>query len=157
MHLVITTIFSILISLSAYALDIKLNGNDSITINMNNHAKKLKFDTVINGYSVKCSGDKLILWGKSKLINENNPQDTNVIVADLSHGYTKIEKGISEGVFSIDFIKDKNYACIGTSQGLFLNLTNGKLGSVDSGFDPADENNFEQCKKNGSWEFNRYP
>ncbi|OXU39672.1 hypothetical protein [Enterobacter cloacae] len=157
MKLIITTIFGALISLNAYALDITLNGNDSITINMNNHIKKLDFDTVINGYVVKCSGEKLIIWGKPKVINEGNPQDTNVIIVDLVHGYTRIEKGVGEGVFHIDFIKNKSYAYVETNQGLFLNLINGRLSSASPEFDPTDESNFEQCKKNSSWEFNRYP
>lgn len=157
MKLIITTILGILISLNAYALDITLNGNDSITINMSNHTRKLEFDTVINGYIVKCSGEELIIWGKPKVINEGNPQDTNVIIVDLVHGYTKIEKGVSEGVFDVNFIKNKSYAYIGTNQGLFLNLISGKLSSASPEFDPADESNFEQCKKNSSWEFNRYP
>lgn len=157
MKLIITTICSVLISLNAYALDITLNSNDSIIIDINNQTNQMEFDTVINGYSVNCNGEKLIVWGKPKVINEGNPQDANVIIVDLVHGYTKIEKGVSSGVFSVDFIKDKSYAYIGTNQGLFLNIKSGKLIPVSPEFDPAEESNFEQCKKNGSWEFNRYP
>lgn len=156
MNLIISIITGFFISFNVYASGVTLNGNDSITVDINNHTKTLKFDTVINGYSVKCSGDKIILWGKPKVINEGNPQDTNVILIDFDDGYKKIEKGVSEGVFSVSFIKGKDYAYIGTNQGLFFNLTNGKLESVGPGFDPAD-NNFETCEKNSSWEFNRYP
>ncbi|WP_261641170.1 hypothetical protein [Erwinia mallotivora] len=142
---------------SSFASVVTLNGTDSITIDINNHTKTLKFNTVINGYSVKCSGDKIILWGKPKIINEGNPQDTNVILVDLEHRYKKIEKSVSEGVFSIDFVKGKDLAYIATNQGLFLNLANGNLKPVGSEFDPTDDNNFEACKKNITWEFNRYP
>ncbi|HHA1719214.1 hypothetical protein [Enterobacter kobei] len=145
------------ISFDVYASGITLNGNDSITVDINNHIETLKFDTIINGYSVKCSGDKIILWGKPKIINEGNPQDTNVILVDFEHKYKKIEKGVSEGVFGVDFIKGKDLAYIGTNQGLFFELSDGNLKSVGPGFDPTDDNNFENCDKNSSWEFNRYP
>lgn len=157
MNLIISTIAGFFISFNAYASGVTLNGTDSITIDINNHTKTLKFDTVINGYSVKCSGDKIILWGKPKIINEGNPQDTNVILVDLDHRYKNIAKSVSEGVFSAGFIKGKDLAYIGTNQGLLFNLANGILKPVGSGFDPTDDNNFETCKKNSSWEFNRYP
>ncbi|MEH3828357.1 hypothetical protein [Enterobacter roggenkampii] len=157
MNLIISIIAGFFISFNAYASGVTLNSTDSITVDINNHTKTLKFDIVINGFSVKCSGDKIILWGKPKVINEGNPQDTNVILVDLAHGYKKIEKSVSEGVFSIDFIKGEDLAYIGTSQGLFLNLANGNLKSVGPQFDPTDYNNFENCEKNSSWEFNRYP
>lgn len=105
MNLIISTITGFFISFNAYASGVTLNGIDSITVDFNNHTKTLKFDTIINGYSVKCSGDKIILWGKPKIINEGNPQDTNVILVDLGHRYKKIEKSVNEGVFSVDFIK----------------------------------------------------
>ncbi|WP_260603651.1 hypothetical protein [Enterobacter bugandensis] len=145
------------ISFNVYASGITLNGNDSITVNINNHTETLQFDTIINGYSVKCSGDKMILWGKSKIINEGNPQDTNVILVDFEHRYKKIKKSVSEGVFGIDFIKGKELAYIGTNQGLFFDLSSGNLKSVVPEFDPTGYNNFENCDRNSSWEFNRYP
>jgi hypothetical protein len=80
-----------------------------------------------------------------------------VILVDLEHRYKKIEKSVSEGVFRVDFLKGKDIAYIGTNQGLFFNLANGNLKSVGSEFDPTDDNNFETCNKNSSWEFNRYP
>ncbi|EOB4238034.1 hypothetical protein ACIT1K_003090 [Raoultella planticola] len=80
-----------------------------------------------------------------------------MILVDLEHRYKKIEKSVSEGVFRVDFLKGKDIAYIGTNQGLFFNLANGNLKSVGSEFDPTDDNNFETCNKNSSWEFNRYP
>ncbi|WP_230492963.1 hypothetical protein [Martelella alba] len=80
-----------------------------------------------------------------------------MILVDLDHGYKKIEKGVSEGVFGVGFIKGKDLAYIVTNQGLFFNLANRNLKPVGPGFDPTDHNNFETCKKNSSWEFNRYP
>nr|WP_046288182.1 hypothetical protein [Pantoea sp. 3.5.1]KKD32600.1 hypothetical protein EP46_01285 [Pantoea sp. 3.5.1] len=157
MNLIISIIIIFYISFNVYALGVTLNGTDSITVDINNHTKIFKFDTVINGYSVKCSGDKIILWGKPKMINEGSPQDTNVILVGLEHRYKKIEKSVSEGVFGVDFIKGKDFAYIGTNQGVFFNLANGNLKPVGSEFDPTDDNNFETCKKNSSWEFNRYP
>ncbi|WP_199556768.1 hypothetical protein [Enterobacter kobei] len=80
-----------------------------------------------------------------------------MILVDFEHKYKKIEKGVSEGVFGVDFIKGKDLAYIGTNQGLFFELSDGNLKSVGPGFDPTDDNNFENCDKNSSWEFNRYP
>lgn len=157
MNYIIITIAGCFIAFNTYASGVTLNGTDSITVDINNYTKTLKFDTVINGYSVKCSGDKIILWGKPKIINEGNPQDTNLILVDLELSYKKTEKSVSEGVFSVDFIKGEDLAYIGTNQGLFFNLANGNLKPVGSEFDSTDDNNFETCKKNSSWEFNRYP
>lgn len=64
---------------------------------------------------------------------------------------------MGEGVFGVNFIKRKDLAYIGTNKGLFFNLSNGSLKSVGPEFEPTDDNKFEACKKNSSWEFNRYP
>ncbi|KGD77103.1 hypothetical protein ID10_10945 [Pantoea agglomerans] len=147
MNLIFSTVAGFFISFNVYASGVASNGTNSITVDINNDTKTLKFDTIINGYSVKCSGDKIILWGKPKIINDGNPQDTNVILVDLERRYKNIEKSVSEGVFSIDFIKGKDLAYIGTNQGLFFNLANGNMKPVGSEFDPTDDNNFETCKK----------
>lgn len=157
MNLIFSTVAGFFISFNVYASGVALNGTNSITVDINNDTKTLKFDTIINGYSVKCSGDKIIHWGKPKIINDGSPQDTNVILVDLERRYKNIEKSVSEGVFSIDFIKGKDLAYIGTNQGLFFNLANGNMKPVGSEFDPTDDNNFETCKKNSSWGFNKYP
>lgn len=151
----ITSIF--LLSIQAHALDIELKGNDTISIKSSSTLKNIKLDTVINGYNVNCDGSKIIIWGKPKKINEGSPQDTNVILLDVTHNYKKYEQGISEGVFEVDYLKKGDYAYIGSNQGSFINLFNGHLKEVTSEFDPSDENNFESCKKNESWVFNRYP
>jgi len=63
---------------------------------------------------------------------------------------------VSEGVFGIEYLKGKDNAFIDAGNGLFVNLTTGQLDEVKSDFDSSDENNFESCDKNKSWEFNRY-
>lgn len=47
MNLIISIIAGFFISFNAYASGVTLNGTDSITIDINNHTKTLKFDTVI--------------------------------------------------------------------------------------------------------------
>ena len=64
---------------------------------------------------------------------------------------------MSEGIFSVGFLKGKDVAYIGTNQDRFFNLANENFKSVWSGFDPTDDNNLETCNKNSSWGFNRYP
>ena len=96
------------------------------------------------------------MWGKPIKFNDGDPQDTNLIVVDLNDSYKKTEKGISEGVFDVEYLKSKNIAFIGTGKGLFINLSTGQLEDVKSNFDSSDDNNFEACDKNKSWEFNRY-
>lgn len=48
MNLIIT-IIAVFVSFNVYASGVTLNGNDSITVDINNHTKTLTFDTVING------------------------------------------------------------------------------------------------------------
>lgn len=155
MIIAITSLF--FLSIQAHAFDIELKGNDTVGIKFGSSLKSIKLDTVINGYNVKCDGSKVIIWGKPKELNEGNPQDTNVILLDMTHNYKKYEQGISEGVFDIDYLEKGDYAYIGSSQGAFINLFNGHIKEVSSEFDPSDEKNFESCKKNESWVFNRYP
>lgn len=152
----LTTLAFVIASFNTQATEISLIGNNSITITNNNSVKKLNFDTSINGYTVKCSGDKIILWGKPTKFNEGNPQDTNVILVNLNNKYQVIEKKLSEGVFDVEYLKNKNSAFIGTGKGLFINLNSGQVDEVKNDFDPSDENNFESCDKSKSWEFNRY-
>ena len=95
--------------------------------------------------------------GKAKEINEENSQDSTLILVDLERRQKHIEKSVSEGVFSIDFIKGKDLAYIVTNQELIFNLANGNMNPVGAEFYPTDGNNFETCRENSSWEFNKYP
>lgn len=55
---------------------------------------------------------------------------------------------MSEGVFGIEYLKDKGNAFIDAGNGLFVNLSTGQLDEVKSDFDFSDNNNFESCDKN---------
>jgi hypothetical protein len=156
MKKIIITMAFIMISLNSYAVNISLNGNHSISIDNDGDVREMKFDTVINGYNVKCSGDEIILWGKPVKMNEGNPQDTNIIIVSVSNKHKVIERGISEGIFEVAYLKNENRAYIGTGKGMFIDLGHGQLEEVGSDFDPSDDKNFESCDKNESWEFNRY-
>lgn len=156
MKAILTTLAFVIASFNSQASEISLTGNNLITITNKNGVKKLKFDISINGYTVKCSGDKIILWGKPIKFNEGNPQDTSVILVNLNDKNLVIEKSISEGVFDVEYLKSKNSAFIGTGKGLFINLNSGQIDEVKNDFDPSDDNNFESCNKSKSWEFNRY-
>ncbi|WP_237932670.1 hypothetical protein [Buttiauxella sp. S19-1] len=151
----LTSLF--LLTSHVHAMNVKLKGNDTVSIEFNSDVKDIKLDSVINGYSVKCDGTKIIIWGKPKKFNESNPQDTNVILLDVANDYKKYEQGLSDGVFEVNYLKSGDVAYISNNLGGFINLSNGHLKEVTSEFDPSDENNFESCKKNESWEFNRYP
>ncbi|MBM7344041.1 hypothetical protein [Pantoea coffeiphila] len=155
MIIAITPLF--LLSIQVSALDVELKGSDTVAIKSGATLKKIKLDTVINGYNVKCDGSKIIIWGKPKKLNEDSPQDTNIILLDMVHNYKKYEQGLSEGIFEVDYLKKGDYAYVGSNQGAFINLFNGHLKEATSEFDPSDENNFESCKKNESWVFKRYP
>jgi len=156
MKAILTTLAFVIASFNSQASEISLTGNNLITITNKNGVKKLKFDISINGYTVKCSGDKIILWGKPVKFNEGNPQDTSVILVNLNDKSLVIEKSISEGVFDVECLKSKNSVFIGTGKGLFINLNSGQIDEVKNDFDPSDDNNFESCNKSKSWEFNRY-
>ena len=157
MKMIIAITLLFLLSVQVYAFDIELKGNDTINIKSGSTFNNIKLDTMINGYNVKCDGTKIIIWGKPKKSNEGNPQDTDIILLDIAHNYKKYEQGISEGIFVVDYLKKGDYAYIGSNQGAFINLSNGRLKETTAEFDPSDEDNFESCQKNESWMFNRYP
>ena len=147
----------LLLSVCSHAMNIEVKGGDTIEIKFNHRLKSIRLDIMVNGYSVKCDGSKILVWGKPKKMNEGNPQDTNIILLDISNNYKKYEQGLSEGVFGVEYLKAGSNAYIDSNQGVFINLFNGYLKEVTSEFDPSDEHNFESCKKHESWEFNRYP
>ncbi|KGT95335.1 hypothetical protein NG99_04785 [Erwinia typographi] len=157
MYKITTAIILIFISLYSNSMELKLENQNSISINKDGVSRVITVDTMINGYNVNCNGSKIVIWGKPTKINEGNPQDTNVILIELSHNHKEFQKGISEGIFDVEYLKLSNYAYIGSSQGVLMNLSNGKLKGTDVDFDPANDSNFESCNKNKSWYFNRYP
>ncbi|HFT7493941.1 hypothetical protein [Enterobacter ludwigii] len=144
------------ITFNVFSFDVELTDNVTMEIKNSSAIKKIHLDTIVNGYTVKCDGSKIVVWGKPVKFNESNPQDTNIIITNLNESYKTVEKRVSEGVFGIEYLKGKDNAFIDAGNGLFVNLTTGQLDEVKSEFDSSDENNFESCDKNKSWEFNRY-
>lgn len=157
MKVVISIMPVFLSSLQVHAFDIILKGNDSVSIVSGSTARNVKLDIIINGYNVKCDGSKVILWGKPKKLIEESPQDTSVILLDMTLNYKKFEQGISGGVFEVGYLKNSEYAYIGSNQGAFIDLSDGHMKEVSTEFEPSDSSNYESCKKKGSWVFNRYP
>lgn len=144
------------IAFNVFAFDVELTENVTMEIKNSSAIKKIHLDTIINGYTVKCDGSKIVMWGKPVKFNGSNPQDTNIIIINLNESYKAIEKRVSEGVFGIEYLKGKDNALIDAGNGLFVNLSTGQIDEVKSDFDSSDDNNFEPCDKNKSWEFNRY-
>lgn len=157
MKIITALVLSLLLPACSHAFDINLKEDDAVIIKSGYKLKKIRLNIVINGYSVKCDGSKIIIWGKPKKINKGNPQDTNVILLDLANNYREYMKGLSGCVFDVDYLKVGDKAYIGSGQGVFIDLSDGHLKEVTSEFDPSDKNNFESCQKNESWDFNRYP
>lgn len=153
-YVIAISLFITPLKLSAF--EVELIECDSIFFSNKLVSKKIKFDTIINGYSVNCEGSKIMLWGRPKKINETNPQDTDVILLDLNKNHKKYMIAVSSGVFDIDYLKSNDYAYIGSNQGILVNLSNGRFKEFNSDFDPTLDSNFESCEKNKSWIFNRY-
>lgn len=72
------------ISFNACSVDVEIIEDDTIGINEKSLVKKIHLDTIVNGYRVKCDDSKIVIWGKAKKINEGNPQNTNIILMNLS-------------------------------------------------------------------------
>jgi hypothetical protein len=142
---------------SAVIKDVCLKGNDGIDLSDGKGIEHVNFDFVINGYKVNCRGDKLIVWGKPKEFNEGNPQDTKVALVDINDGYKIYEKGLSSGVFDADYLNNGLGIYIGSGGGFIMDVVNGDLESIGGEFDASNDDNFESCDKNRSWEFNQYP
>lgn len=64
---------------------------------------------------------------------------------------------MSEDFFVLILYKEKISLILEPIKACFFNLSNGSLKPLGPEFEPTDDNNFETCKKNSSWEFNRYP
>ncbi len=144
------------VAFNVFAFDVELTKNVTMEMKNSSAVKKVHLDTLVNGYTVKCDGSTIVMWGKPVKFNESNPQDTYIIIINLNAGYKAVEKRVSEGVFGIEYLKGKNSAFTDAGKGLFVNLSTAQLGDVKSDFDSSDDNNFESCDKNKKWEFNRY-
>lgn len=105
--LFLTLLFLCISLMNSYASNIIIekSGENNVKIESVNGVFYLKTDIQLTGYSVNCSGDKLILWGHSKILNESNPQDSLIILFDLTKQIKIKEQGFSKGVFDVNFIK----------------------------------------------------
>lgn len=163
MKKIISTLFLTLLLLcislmNSYASNIIIekSGENNVKIESVNGVFYLKTDIQLTGYSVNCSGDKLILWGHSKILNESNPQDSLIILFDLTKQIKIKEQGFSKGVFDVNFIKKNNTAYIDSDPGFIINVITGNTFIIPQGFDPSEDDNFEHCEKDKSWTYDKY-
>lgn len=137
------------------AVSFKLEGDGKLIVTKSDGYKTYPLDINIDGYKVSCDGRKIILWGHPKKFNESNPQDSNAILIFLQTDVTKTY-GFSKGIFGVNYLAEKNVAYIGSGGGYYLNLKTGAIENVQGSVDMSNDEFYEKCKKDKSWEFSRY-
>lgn len=140
----------------AFALTVDKSGNSDVKIKNLGRYLYLKTDVNLTGYNINCSGDRLILWGHPIKINESNPQDSTVILFDLSKQKILKKIGFSKGVFDVDFLTKSDEAYIGSDPGFIINTNTGGVATVPQDFVPDAHGLFEQCVKDKGWKYDKY-
>ncbi|BCG07671.1 hypothetical protein BADSM9389_02900 [Buttiauxella agrestis] len=140
----------------ASELNFSIKENSELIVTSPSGNKAFKVNIYINGYNVNCIGDKVILWGRTKKINENNPQDSRIVLIDLKKEQTIKESNFSKSIFEVDYLSGQGTAYIGTGTGYLLDIDTGAVSNVNTANDFSDNRLFESCEKNKSWYFNRY-
>lgn len=140
----------------ASELNFSIKENSELIATSPSGKKAFKVNIYINGYNVNCIGDKVILWGRTKTINESNPQDSRIVLIDLKKEKTIKESNFSKSIFEVDYLSGQSTAYIGTGTGYLLDIDTGAVSNVNTANDFSDNRLFENCEKNKSWYFNRY-
>lgn len=68
------------ITFNVSAFDVEITENVKMEMEKSSAIKKIHLDTLINGYTTKYDGSKIVMWGKSVKFNGSNPQGTNIII-----------------------------------------------------------------------------
>lgn len=140
----------------ASELNFSIKENSELIATSPSGNKAFKVNIYINGYNVNCIGNRVIVWGRTKTINENNPQDSRIVLIDLKKEKTIKESNFSKSIFEVDYLSGQSTAYIGTGTGYLLDIDTGAVSNVNTANDFSDNRLFENCKKNKSWYFNRY-
>ncbi|MGK7247064.1 hypothetical protein ACSPAH_20510 [Buttiauxella agrestis] len=67
----------------ASELNFSIKENSELIATSPSGNKAFKVNIYINGYNVNCIGNRVIVWGRTKTINENNPQGSRIVLIDL--------------------------------------------------------------------------
>ncbi|MBV6820170.1 hypothetical protein KWG64_19665 [Rahnella sp. PD12R] len=153
------TIASLLVTHNAFSFELTVSITDGgvVTINSHNKIINIKTNTFITGYSVNCSASKFIAWGHPKILNKNNPQDSTLILFDIKNNQTIGKKSLSKGIFGIEFLASSNNVYIDSDPGSIVNTNTGDIVTTEPDYYLQNNELFEKCTKDESWEFNRYP
>lgn len=154
--LLFTFFFTCISASQASELNFSIKENSELIATSPSGNKAFKVNIYINGYNVNCIGNRVIVWGRTKTINENNPQDSRIVLIDLKKEKTIKESNFSKSIFEVDYLSGQSTAYIGTGTGYLLDIDTGAVSNVNTANDFSDNRFFENCKKNKSWYFNRY-
>lgn len=89
--------------------------------------RKISLAHEVFGYEVNCAKTWLLVWGKPKNLNENNPQDSILTIFNLkSHG-KPITIGFGKNIFDAVFLKDGVTAIVGSDSEVPVDIIRGKL------------------------------
>lgn len=102
-------------------------GAHSIKIGMGEGFANFELNHSVDGYEVNCKKDLMMVWGKPVILNESNPQDSNLTIIDLTN--RKIRKIIyfDKGIYDIDFLESPLKAIVWTTRGVILELHYGNI------------------------------
>ncbi|EPN9527082.1 hypothetical protein ACT5AM_001750 [Cronobacter malonaticus] len=134
-----------------------LKGESEVIVSEINIQKEYSLNIIINGYNVNCKGDRMIVWGHAKKINNDNPQDSSIVLIDLKKNKVIKESGFSKGIFGVSYLSGKNVAYIASGGGYLLDTNTSSISNIDPVMDITIDGLFEKCAKNKSWSYNRYP
>lgn len=114
----------------------------------------MHFTHTIDGYEIKCDRTQVLVWGKPKIFNKNNPQDSEATIVDLKRNKAVKTFGLSSGTFGAGFLKDGRRLNIESGNGVIIDLKTNSEIVYDYYFDAQEQ--YEKCPEFKGKSFHKY-
>lgn len=123
---------------------IDISGKNQLSIHGVDKSRRIRLLHEIYGYEVNCTKTRILAWGKPKILNKDNPQDSILTIVNLERRTKPFAIEFNKNIFNAIFLVNDNNAIIESDVDILVNLKQGILlnlnGSTSLNFnmDPED-------------------
>jgi len=135
-------------------ISVNVLSNYKIKINYMNKIYKINVNHSIDGYNIDCDKKNMVIWGRSKLFNPDNPQNSYITIVKINPSSIKKEMRNFGNIYDVLYLKNKPIIYIETGMGAFANLTDGSLLKIN-GLD-VESPDVEDCPDFVGKSYKRY-
>lgn len=135
---------------------LEISKKNQLSIYEGERSRQVRLIHEIYGYEVNCSKTKVLVWGKPKNLNKDNPQDSILTIVNLKYNTKSSIIEFTKNIFDVVFLADGVKAIVGSDSEKFIDITRGVLLDPGDGASINPNANLENCKTFPNKSYRRY-